>query len=786
MARIEEKNKRLSDIPYYILREYYSTTAAFYDPDISGTGWNAEERTQDFILYLPIANAFETISLYPTTAGSGSIITDYSEINHELDVSLTLLRWKGWWQTSGASAESEADVYIKKNSRLYNWMTTNYPLYVQTDQDMLYVGKIAEHSSSWIKIKYFGYRDLPQDVIPTYNRKEKFMVFLNVFFDRVFSRVRKKQLGLQLLRDVEEIEDTHLNRIGRNLIDDLFDETSEFYMPEGAKRLFIRELINLLKKKGTYRPLYFLWDILSWNRLNTITIRELYYSEPVEYEFRDYDKKFLDVSGAIVRGNAALDTMTGLDEVMLADGVEMNAKANNTDVPDLIMDSPAEVGVSAVGPISVLDDSWIMDSRLPGLIASDVVRKVPFYWVNISLDESKMWGLPSQQENVCYNHGMELTAGPAGTSGFYWYGTYEIVSGGRSGTYAMSLSAGDYVSTISVTGRQVDIGDIVDKYIEFFPELNMPQILPDGIFLGLYAASAAGESLSAATGAMFHLETDITFSDGSTTSVTGEQIPVSALTLGSAGWYYSDSIYLFSKNIKFITPKITFHHVSGVALVDDIEVFPVWTSAATVNNIVANSVYDAYEKFRPTSHKSYYMFTKGLSADITWTLAREQAIKEAYSIGQTSSGPVSLTESTAASAVSAVRNALYIDTYIPIYHVVLGQGGLLSLTGDHPVSGIPSGTTYYDYGGTSGISANNRRIIVTPVFEKKYYMSSAGDVQRCLVKVKIDSEDEVWFNELWLFDHEFEKLLFYSTFPKIHKPKNISVIFNIMLVVDIT
>jgi hypothetical protein len=791
MARIEEKNRRLSEVPFFILQEYYTTTAAYYDPQfaisVPEAKYTDANRALDFVIYLPTANTFNTISLYaPSGATSGNIITDYDVpplTQHKLDTSFTLQRYKGFWQTSAASAEWLADVYIKKGSRLFDWIVEHYPDYIQTDQDLLYFGKVVDHSDTYLTIKYQGHRDIPKEVIAKYNRKERFMVFLNAFFDRTQSLLTKKKQGLSLLRDIEEIEATHLNRIGRMLIDDIFDVDSEFYIPEVAKRLFLRELVNLFKKKGTYRPLYFLWDILSWFRNNTIQLRELYHSEPVEAYYRHFDKRFTDTSGAIVRGNVALDTMAGYDEVMLQDGVEMSTKSRYTDIPLLIMNSPAEVGLSAVTPVTVLDDAWIIDSRLPGLIATDIVQKVPFYLVNISIDEGMMWGLPPAYENICYNPSFEIP-GSGAVSATGWEGEYSLVYDRTvGGDIAILITAGTDSEENIISGRQLDVADEISPHKDFYPELEIDSYLPDGIVLGGYVTSGTGYSYSEGSDPTIAYAADIVFLDETTTSITGSTVPVSGLSANK--WNSVHDVFRFpGKRIKFISPRIVFRHIEGGIYADVVYLKPWYTSGAIINDIIANGLYSSFEKFRPTNYKAYYFLTKGLSADVKWIKHRETDIKEIWSIGQTSAGPSADLPAgiSATSAVSAVKIAMYDNTYLPIFYAVLGQNGNMTITGDEPLSEIPSGTTYLEYGPPSGISAAASRVITMPVFEKKYYLSSGGDIQRVLIKIKFDSEDEVWFNELWLFDHDFKKLFFYSTFPKVYKPKNISVLFNIVLV----
>lgn len=187
--------------------------------------------------------------------------------------------------------EDGDELYFRKDSPFYTWLKngasdyisdeigSEFILrnYVNTDKDFIFFGKIFNKSyrENLYGIEYYSLKDFMVDAVPPHQRTTNFKEFLRKYADYVLSEPYTLQKNIFSLIDPFTIDYKYLNHLTSVCgldIDDLdIDITS--------KRNLAHELINLLKSKGSFLALKYLWKLVTNNTLNIINFYEIFHDK---------------------------------------------------------------------------------------------------------------------------------------------------------------------------------------------------------------------------------------------------------------------------------------------------------------------------------------------------------------------------------------------------------------------------------------------------------------------------------------------------------------------------
>ena len=160
---------------------------------------------------------------------------------------------------------SGSEVYILKDSPFYDYLVNNgFDDFININLPYIYFGKLYRgEGENRIDIYSDHFKDYVYRALPIHNRSENYDEFLGVSFDQLFQPVYNRLKMLQSMSDPYEVSDKYLKYLlemyNMPSIGGLLDE-----------RIYINNIISLLKRKGTYVSLYIIFSLLTktTNRLN--------------------------------------------------------------------------------------------------------------------------------------------------------------------------------------------------------------------------------------------------------------------------------------------------------------------------------------------------------------------------------------------------------------------------------------------------------------------------------------------------------------------------------------
>lgn len=185
-------------------------------------------------------------------------------------------------------------IYLRKDHDFFTWFEnqSEYDGYLNPDKPYVYIGNGYQFHETLIKIYYYALKDWIKDALPYNNRTDNLSEFIDLIYDRIYSKIYSMQKNLFNLIDPKEIDPTLIDELyGYYNVNPLASEIDTY-----KKRLFIDNLINFLKKKGTYSSVYIIWKLLSANTNNELTVYDRWHeamptmpmsASPYEY-FEDY------------------------------------------------------------------------------------------------------------------------------------------------------------------------------------------------------------------------------------------------------------------------------------------------------------------------------------------------------------------------------------------------------------------------------------------------------------------------------------------------------------------
>lgn len=158
--------------------------------------------------------------------------------------------------------------------------------YVNTDKLFSFFHRIYKsHDGTKARIIFDGMKDYVMRAVPEHQRTERFTELCNIFFDQLYQEIFDLLKNIWSLIDPMEVDDRYLGYLSSYY--DMFDVDVE-----GATLLhvreFIRDMVWMIKRKGTYTEFYILWRILTATK-NMLSVYERWHRKDVE-NFPDWPK----------------------------------------------------------------------------------------------------------------------------------------------------------------------------------------------------------------------------------------------------------------------------------------------------------------------------------------------------------------------------------------------------------------------------------------------------------------------------------------------------------------
>ena len=189
--------------------------------------------------------------------------------------------------------ENNREIYFRKDSIYHEWLTNPrqapyyYPLarqhatrirnFVNTDKIFSYFGTIFKNTqnSTEYRIIFDGMKDYVMRAIPEHQRTPNFRKFTEVFFDRHFQEIYNLLKNIWTFLDPMEIDEEFLGYLSKYY--HMFDLISPTLL---RQREFVRDLIWLLKRKGSYVEFYIIWRAIA-NTTNALNIYEKWHDKNI-------------------------------------------------------------------------------------------------------------------------------------------------------------------------------------------------------------------------------------------------------------------------------------------------------------------------------------------------------------------------------------------------------------------------------------------------------------------------------------------------------------------------
>lgn len=236
--------------------------------------------------YLPISVRYKNTDKN-TFHFINSGVNDFEEGTHIIETltnsySYNFEKWDIGLSDSFNFIEDGMECYFRKDGYYHDWLKTTANAYykdkwntdfvirnyVNTDKIFTFFDYIYKsHDESECRVIFDGMKDYVMRAIPEHQRTQKFTEFQEVFYDRVYQEIFDLLKNIWTLLDPMEVDKKYLGYLSKYY--DMFDVNLEFSTPLHVRE-FIRDMVWMIKRKGTYTEYFILWKILTAtsNRLN--------------------------------------------------------------------------------------------------------------------------------------------------------------------------------------------------------------------------------------------------------------------------------------------------------------------------------------------------------------------------------------------------------------------------------------------------------------------------------------------------------------------------------------
>ena len=176
------------------------------------------------------------------------------------------------------------EVYFRKDSQFHNWLINtarDYFIdlwgedfiirnYVNTDKQFLYFGKIYHKQDEEYHIEFYGMKDFVTKAIPEHQRTPNLIEYFNVSFDRVNQEIYNLLKNIWSMIDPYEVDEKFLGYLAEFYNINVDNQSIDVI----NQREFIREMVQYLKRKGSYSSFYAVWKVLTQGTKNELSVYE--------------------------------------------------------------------------------------------------------------------------------------------------------------------------------------------------------------------------------------------------------------------------------------------------------------------------------------------------------------------------------------------------------------------------------------------------------------------------------------------------------------------------------
>lgn len=180
--------------------------------------------------------------------------------------------------------ESGAKIYYRKDSYYHDWFVTDkedeHEDFLHDEKQFVYLGKIYPVDNTGInfEIKVRGMDDFAIEALPEHNRTDNLKELFYQFFDKVHHGVYTKTKMIWSLLDPDELPIKYID----NIVDMYSLDVSNIdFSTNSKKRSFVKSIISLLKRRGTYDALYIIYKIFSDGTLNDLNIYDRWHDRTI-------------------------------------------------------------------------------------------------------------------------------------------------------------------------------------------------------------------------------------------------------------------------------------------------------------------------------------------------------------------------------------------------------------------------------------------------------------------------------------------------------------------------
>lgn len=183
------------------------------------------------------------------------------------------------------------ETYFRKDSIYHEWLERIapqfYPLdrghdtdirnYTNTDTIFSYFGKIYKYvqNDAEFRIIFDGLQEFVMRAIPAHQQTPNFDQFCKIFFDQKWHEVYNQLKNIWTLVDPMEVDEDFLGYLSK------YYHMKDLVAPSlFRQREFVRDLIWLLKRKGTYVEFYIIWRTIA-NTINQLNIYEKWHDRDI-------------------------------------------------------------------------------------------------------------------------------------------------------------------------------------------------------------------------------------------------------------------------------------------------------------------------------------------------------------------------------------------------------------------------------------------------------------------------------------------------------------------------
>ena len=191
---------------------------------------------------------------------------------------------------------------IAENGLILGVNTISMSYFVNINKPKLYIGKLYERGVDSFSLDFWGFDRYATTCLPDHNQTTKLKEFFKVSLDQVHNAIYNQARNVQTLLDPQEVNLDYILylsqmyniELDKNYYESLFIDRFSDTTREKERRFrgIIGNIVNLLKRKGTYSSLYAVYKSLFNTTDDNLTVYERLHENAV------YDFPTATVSGA--------------------------------------------------------------------------------------------------------------------------------------------------------------------------------------------------------------------------------------------------------------------------------------------------------------------------------------------------------------------------------------------------------------------------------------------------------------------------------------------------------